>query len=99
MGVVTEFVGGLPVYAHNAKFDASVWAELDEFYHTSSLPESFYCSYRTAERLLPGLENYKLPTVVHACAPSYCLDHHRADSDAEACALIVKHLQKIVQEG
>lgn len=43
---------------------------------------------------MPGLVNYKLPTVVGACAPDFRLTHHTADSDAEACALIVAALQE-----
>lgn len=91
---VTAFTNGLPMYAHNATFDANVWRGLDEFFHTTTFPSEFYCSYRTARRLLPGLVNYKLPTVTAHLVPGFRLDHHRADSDAEACALIVAALQQ-----
>lgn len=94
---VDGFVKGLPVYAHNAAFDAKVWRNLDEYFGTRTLPTDFYCSYRTAQRLIPGLENYKLPTVSAALVPNYRLNHHRADSDAEACALIVAALQSLSQ--
>lgn len=97
--VVADFVGGSPVWAHNSSFDSKVWTELDGHFGTSTLPSRFYCSYRTARRLLPGLENYKLPTVTKACAPEFSLDHHRAESDAEACALIVAALQRITAKG
>ena len=90
---VAGFHGGLPVFAHNAAFDARVWRELDAFFGTQSLPQSFFCSYRTAQRMVPGLENYKLPTVTKALVPGFTLKHHRADSDAEACALVVAALQ------
>ncbi|RTE48849.1 DNA polymerase III subunit epsilon [Actinobaculum sp. 352] len=96
---VSQFVGEFPVYAHNASFDARVWRDLDSFFGTSSLPQRFFCSYRTAQSIVPGLDDYKLPTVVQACAPGYRLDHHRADSDAEACALIVAALQQRVVNG
>ncbi len=92
---VHRFVSGLPVYAHNASFDSGVWRDLDSHFRTRTRPTDFYCSYRTAQRLVPGLENYKLPTVTKALVPGYRLDHHRADSDAEACALIVAALQKM----
>ena len=93
----SHFVGGATVYAHNAAFDSRVWRQLDEYFGTTTLPSPFFCSYRTAQRLIPGLPNYKLPTVLHACAPDYQLNHHRADSDAEACALIVCALQRRAQ--
>lgn len=91
---IDGFVGGMPVYAHNASFDARVWAELDEFFGVSSLPDDFFCTYRIARRAFPGLHNHKLPTVVGHCAPQFHLDHHRAESDAEACGLIVAALQQ-----
>lgn len=92
---VAQFSGTSPVFAHNASFDAGVWKALDDFYACSTLPHDFYCSYRTAKGLVPGLENYKLPTVTQALVPGYRLDHHRAESDAEACGLIVAALARI----
>ncbi|WP_175954277.1 exonuclease domain-containing protein [Schaalia sp. Marseille-Q2122] len=92
--VVGTFIGALPVYAHNAAFDARVWKDLDEYYQVSTFPQTFFCSYRLAARVMPGLVNHKLPTVARACVPEYHLNHHRADSDAEACALIVASLQR-----
>ena len=92
---VADFSAGLPMYAHNATFDAGVWAGLDKHFSTVTLPTQFYCSYRTAQRMVPGLVNYKLPTVTAHLVPGYELDHHKADSDAEACALIVAALQRL----
>ena len=90
---IRGFAGDATVYAHNAPFDSRVWRQLDEFFHTRSLPDHFFCSYLTARRMMPGLDNYRLPTVLERCAPQFVLDHHKADSDAEACALIVAALQ------
>lgn len=95
---VSHFVDGAPVYAHNAMFDSRVWRQLDEYFGTVTLPSPFFCSYRTAQRLIRGLPNYKLPTVLQACEPNYHLNHHRADSDAEACALIVCQLQRLASQ-
>lgn len=94
---VDRFVAGMPVYAHNAQFDRKVWSELDSFFGTNTRPAEFYCSYRTAKRLVPGLENYKLPTVTHALVPGFQLNHHEAGSDAEACALIIAALQRLIR--
>lgn len=90
---VEDFVGDDPVYAHNAAFDSRVWRELDAHFSTDTVPRRFYCSFRLAQRAVPGLVNYKLPTVIHECVPEFDLDHHQADSDAEACALIVARIQ------
>ena len=89
---IARFVGDLPVYAHNAMFDARVWKDLDDYFGILSLPHHFFCSYLTARRMLPGLENYALPTVLHECDPTFSLNHHEAGSDAHACARIVRHL-------
>ncbi|MEX3504671.1 3'-5' exonuclease [Corynebacterium sp. LK2510] len=91
---VWEFVQGVPVWAHNATFDASVWRGLDRYYSTGTFPEEFYCTCRTARRLIPELPNHRLPTVASYCAPGFSFEHHRADSDALACAHIVAMLQR-----
>lgn len=91
---VAGFVSDLPVYAHNASFDSGVWSDLDSFFGTRTRPNVFHCSYRTAQRLVPGLENYKLPTVTKELVPWYKLNHHDAGSDAEACAYIIAALQQ-----
>lgn len=91
---VRAFVGESPVWAHNAAFDYNVWCVLDEHFGTFTAPKECYCTYRTAQLLMPGLTNYKLPTVLAACGSDFALNHHRADSDAEACGLIVLGLQK-----
>lgn len=51
---VSRFIDGVPVYAHNASFDSGVWRDLDTFFGTQSVPNPFFCSYRTARRYLPG---------------------------------------------
>lgn len=89
-----EFVSGLPVYAHNASFDARVWAQLDKHFNQDSLPQNFFCSYRLGRKLMPNLVNHKLPTLLNACVTGFSLDHHDASSDAEACGLIVAALQR-----
>ncbi|WP_078056902.1 exonuclease domain-containing protein [Corynebacterium bouchesdurhonense] len=91
---VVEFVAGAPVYAHNATFDASVWRGLDRYYFTGTFPTEFYCTARMSRRLLPQLPDHTLPTVAAYCAPGFRLDHHRADSDALACAHIVAQFQR-----
>lgn len=94
-GFTSQFVHDLPMYAHNAPFDVKVWEDLDAFFGTQTLPSGFFCSYRTTQNLVPGLDNYRLPTVTNALVPGYKLNHHDAGSDAEACALIVAALQSL----
>ena len=91
---VVEFIGADPVWAHNATFDASVWRGLDRYYFTGTQPAQMLCTARTARRLLPHLPDHTLPTVAGYCAPGFRLNHHRADSDALACAHIVAYFQR-----
>lgn len=93
---IKKFIGELPVYAHNAKFDARVWRELDRYFGVKSYPKEFYCTYRMAARAIPDLANHKLPTVTAYFAPEYQLNHHEAFSDAKACAQIVIGLQRLL---
>ncbi|MDO5738259.1 MAG: exonuclease domain-containing protein [Eubacteriales bacterium] len=92
---LTSLIGDCPVYAHNASFDSRVWAAVDKYYFKNSLPRRFYCSCNLARQFLPGLYNYKLPTVLAHCDPSFNLHHHRADSDAMACGIIVSKIQEL----
>lgn len=85
------------VWAHNAQFDAGVWKALDECYGVESFPWRFLCSYRTAQRMVPGLPDYKLPTVVDHFSPSYVFDHHKAEADARAAAIIVEGLRLLAR--
>ncbi|MCD4548853.1 MULTISPECIES: 3'-5' exonuclease [unclassified Schaalia] len=94
---VSVFVAGLPAYAHNATFDSKVWRELDEYFGVRTYPADFYCTYRTARKMVSGLQNYKLPTVTKALAPAFRLKHHDATSDAQACAMIVLALQNRIR--
>lgn len=93
-GEIASFVGARPVWAHNAGFDSGVWRGLDQHFGLHTHPAEFYCTVRLSRKAAPGLINHKLPTVTAHYAPDFVLDHHRADSDARACALIVAALQR-----
>ena len=93
--VISRFIGDVPVWAHNSSFDSGVWRKLDEYYGICTRPRRFYCSLWASKKIIPGLVSYELPIVLRECDPSFHLDHHRADSDAEACARIVCALQRL----
>lgn len=92
---VARFAADDPVWAHNSAFDLGVWRALDAYYGTTSAPETIFCSYKTARKFVPGLPNYKLPTVTKHFAPDFELNHREAGADAEACGLIVSGLRGI----
>lgn len=80
------------IVAHNASFDMSVlrkgFEEFEEPY-----PELKYaCSLKIAQKTIPNLINYKLPTLADEF--NIDLNHHDAESDAQAAALILINIIK-----
>jgi DNA polymerase III subunit epsilon len=85
--VLAETLGDVDfLAAHNASFDRRVMEACCRTYGLARPSQQFVCTVkvaRTVWRLFPT----KLPDVCrHLNIP---LDHHQADSDAEACARIV----------
>lgn len=79
--------GGLLI-AHNAPFDMRVLGHCLRDYHLPAAPSARYaCTCRMGKRCYPHLPNHRLNTLCdHLRIP---LDHHRADSDSRACALLL----------
>lgn len=85
MSELAEFVGAIPLVAHNASFDCKFLdAEWSRIGH--SRQQQFACSMLLARRIYPAAPNHKLGTLVsHLQLPSV-LRHHRALADAEMTA-------------
>ncbi len=78
-----QFIGDLPLVAHNAKFDLGF---LVFDYHQQKLPlpkSHVVCSCLAARRALRQVENHKLSTLCHALKIPL-VNHHRASDDAWA---------------
>lgn len=88
MAEAAEFVGELPLVAHNAAFDRKFWD--DELMRIGRVRrQSFACSMLLARRLLPDAPNHKLGTL-HAWAGLPPAGRaHRALADAEMAAHLV----------
>ena len=77
----------LPVISYSP-FDSSVFNELEKYYNLSLAHKvNFVDAYKIARDYLPGLPNYKLPTVAYHLNIPY-QTHHDALFDAEQCAQI-----------
>lgn len=89
----TEFVGDLPVVAHNAYFDASAlrYAALASGQEVPHI--TFACTLAAARAADLGLANHRLPTVAEHFGVALD-DHHDAAADAEACAGIMLGLAR-----
>lgn len=85
MGELAEFVGAIPLVAHNASFDSKFLdAEWSRIGH--SRQQQFACSMLLSRRIYPEAPNHKLGTLVsHLELPS-AARHHRALADAEMTA-------------
>jgi len=76
------------VVAHNAPFDMRVLSATFEHYHLASPDIRYLCTCQLARRVWPQLPDHRLSTIAqHLSIP---LQHHHAQSDAEAAAHLVR---------
>lgn len=85
-------INGLPLFAHNAPFDKKVLLSCLRFYGIKFEEPEFFCTCRLARSAWPHFSNHKLSTVCQML--KIPLNHHRADSDALACAMIALKLNE-----
>ncbi|MGA4632512.1 PolC-type DNA polymerase III [Pseudomonas solani] len=85
MGEVADFVGDIPLLAHNASFDQKFWdAELARLGRRRR--RAFACSLLLSRRLLPEAPNHKLGTLNSWARLPHTGQAHRALADAEMAA-------------
>ncbi len=97
MQQVFEFVGKLPIVAHNASFDSKFWeAELARLQPTMSRSNShdFVCSLLLSRRLLPLAPSHKLGALVEYAKLPVAGRYHRALADAEMAASLLLRLEE-----
>ncbi|MFT8871264.1 MAG: exonuclease domain-containing protein [Sporolactobacillus sp.] len=84
--VLFQFIGTLPLVAHNAPFDMRVLQSGLNKYQIKCPTLPFFCSLVLSRQLL-SLPSYRLDTVAHHYAITF--GHHQASEDARVCAQIV----------
>ena len=90
---VEPLIEGLPLVAHNKRFDESCLRAVMQVYQMDWPDYDFRCTLQASRRKLRNLENHQLLTVAAACG--YNLEHHHhALADAEACAAIAIKLME-----
>lgn len=96
---LAEFCGDDLMVAHNAAFDAQfLTADIKKF--ESKAPRGLILdTYAMSKKLLPGLANYKLGTLVqHMNIPAG--GFHRAEEDASYCGrLFIKLIEKMTGQS
>ncbi|MDH4556661.1 3'-5' exonuclease [Pseudomonas sp. BN417] len=91
MKEAADFIGDLPLLAHNASFDQKFWDfELARIGRTRR--QAFACSLLLARRLLPEAPNHKLGTLNAWARLPNTGKAHRALADAEMAANLTLHL-------
>ena len=90
---LVDFVGPLPVVAHNVHFDMTQIAAAWKAYRVEPPRWEYACSLAASRRAGVKLANYRLPTVASFLdVPAF--DHHDALADARASAEIFLRLAR-----
>jgi DNA polymerase-3 subunit epsilon len=87
-----QFIGGLPLVAHNAPFDMGVLRETFRVFGISPNPITYFCTMVLSRQLLDIL-SYRLPYVTEELGLDG-FDHHDALEDAFAASRIAVELGK-----
>jgi DNA polymerase-3 subunit epsilon len=98
MNALAEFVGDVPLVAHNASFDSrfldAEWLRVER-----QRRQEFACSMLLARRIYPAAPDHKLGTLVRHLGLPSAARHHRALADAEMTAhLWVRMVSDIGQQ-
>jgi len=97
MHEVADFVGDVPLLAHNAAFDQKFWdAELALICRTRVQP--FACSLLLARRLLPMAPSHKLGNLNRWAKLPHTGQAHRALADAEMAANLTSFMAALLRE-
>lgn len=89
---IEPLIEGLPLVAHNARFDEWCLKAAFRVYRMDYPDYRFYDTLAASRRHFGRrLENHKLPTVAAACGYDLAR-HHHALADAEACAHIAMQI-------
>jgi DNA polymerase-3 subunit epsilon len=96
MRQASQFVGDLPMVAHNASFDRKFWVgELARLGLAARQP--FACTMLLSRRLYPQAPNHKLGTLVDYHGLPRTGAAHRALADAEMAAELLLRIQQDLQ--
>ena len=89
---IEPLIKGLPLVAHNAKFDSGCLKAVMQVYRMDYPDYKFHDTLRASRKhFRHSLPNHQLQTVAAACGYDLT-NHHHALADAEACAHIAMEL-------
>jgi DNA polymerase-3 subunit epsilon len=97
MAQARQFVGDVPLVAHNAPFDRGFWqAELARA--GCDAPQPFACTVRLSRRLYPEAPNHQLGTLARFHRLPSAGRAHRALADAQVTAALLLRIQQDLGE-
>lgn len=83
-----EKTPGVPLVAHNAKFDISVIWNACNFYHHIIPRYEYFCSLQVSKKVWPEFERHALTFLGEKFGITYIA--HEALEDSRTCAMVVK---------
>lgn len=86
---LTTRFAGLPLVAHNAVFDMGVIRASAESRGMAIDPIPYLCSVKLSRAAWPDMKSVRLNLVAERLGIE--LDHHNAESDAQACGEVTLH--------
>ena len=93
-----NWVGNLPLVAHNAKFDISFMKAACQKYGFEEFNKTVLDTMSIARMLYPNWPNHKLQTLTKNLDVPWDEDkHHRADYDAEGTAIAFYKMAKVLE--
>ena len=97
MQELADFIGDIPLAAHNASFDTKfIDAEWSRIHYKRRQP--FACSMLLSRRIYPHFPDHKLGTLVRHLKLPTTGEYHRALADAEMTAALLMKIKYDIQE-
>jgi len=94
-----EWIGDLPMVAHNAKFDRSFLESAYNKYNLGTLENTILDTLEISRALSPNEKRHSLSALVKRYQVPWDEDaHHRADYDAEGTAYVLAKMIKIMTD-
>lgn len=84
---IEPLIEGLPLVAHNARFDQGCLKAVFRVYQMDYPDYVFYDTLKASRKVFPGAPNHQLHTIAALCGFDL-KNHHHALADAEAAAAI-----------
>ena len=88
---VEPLIKGLPLVAHNARFDEGCLKAVFKVYQMDYPEYEFYDTLKATRKAFPCAQDHQLHTISALCGYDLTM-HHHALADAEACARIAMEI-------